>query len=46
MQSSLRMSRAVVHGNTLHVAGQVAQDPVVGIVGQTREVLAAIKELS
>ena len=37
-----RMSEAVIHGNTLYLAGQVATDPNAGIEEQTRQVLAAI----
>jgi enamine deaminase RidA (YjgF/YER057c/UK114 family) len=40
-----RMSEAVVHGNTVFVAGQVADDTSADVAGQTRQVLAAIEEI-
>jgi len=40
-----RMSQAVIHGNTVYLAGQVAADPTKDVPGQTREVLAAIDQL-
>jgi enamine deaminase RidA (YjgF/YER057c/UK114 family) len=40
-----RMSQAVVHGNTVYLAGQVADDPSVDVAGQTRQVLASIDML-
>jgi enamine deaminase RidA (YjgF/YER057c/UK114 family) len=40
-----RMSQAVVHGNTVYLAGQVAGDPGADVAGQTRQVLAAIDAL-
>ena len=39
------MSQAVVHGNTVYLAGQVADDPSVDVAGQTRQVLANIDKL-
>ena len=45
IQCSPRMSQAVVHGNTVYLAGQVASDGSADTAGQTREVLAAIDEL-
>jgi enamine deaminase RidA (YjgF/YER057c/UK114 family) len=39
------MSQAVVHGNTVYLAGQVAGDPGADVAGQTRQVLAAIDAL-
>lgn len=39
-----RMSQAVVHGGTVYLAGQVADDTSVGIGGQTAQVLAKIDE--
>ena len=39
-----RMSRAVVHGDTVYLAGQVASDPSVGVKGQTEQVLKRIDE--
>ena len=40
-----RMSQAVIHGNTVYLAGQVAADPTSDVPGQTREVLDAIDRL-
>lgn len=40
-----RMSQAVVHGNTVYLAGQVADDPTADVKGQTVQVLAAIDRL-
>lgn len=40
-----RMSQAVVHGNTVYLAGQVAHDPTADVRGQTVQVLASIDRL-
>lgn len=40
-----RMSQAVVHGNTVYLAGQVASNRSADTAGQTREVLSAIDGL-
>jgi enamine deaminase RidA (YjgF/YER057c/UK114 family) len=40
-----RMSQAVIHGDTVYLAGQVAADPTKDVPGQTREVLDAIDRL-
>lgn len=40
-----RMSQAVVHGDTVYVAGQVADDPTVDVTGQTVQILASIDRL-
>jgi len=45
LQPGKRMSQAVKHGNTVYLAGQVANDPNGTIEQQTREVLAAIDKL-
>ncbi|HEV8310003.1 MAG TPA: RidA family protein [Methylomirabilota bacterium] len=37
-----RLSQAVVHGNTVYLAGQVADDPSAGAKGQTEQVLKKI----
>lgn len=39
------MSQAVVHGETVYLAGQVADEPGGDVVAQTRQVLAAIDRL-
>lgn len=40
-----RMSAAVVHGNTVYLAGQVASDPSADVRGQTEQVLKKIDDL-
>lgn len=40
-----RMSMAVVHGDTVYVAGQVADDTKADVAGQTRQVLGKIDAL-
>jgi len=40
-----RLSDAVVHGQTIYLAGQVASDPSVDIKAQVRDVLAQIDAL-
>ena len=40
-----RMSQAVAHGNTVYLAGQVADDPVPSVTEQTRQILARIDRL-
>ncbi len=37
-----RMSQAVVHGDTVYLAGQVADDTSEGVTGQTAQILAHI----
>lgn len=37
-----RMSQAVVHGDTVYLAGQVADDTSEGVAGQTAQILAKI----
>ena len=44
-QAGPRMSQAVVHGNTVYLAGQVADDASQSTAGQTRQVLARIDAL-
>ena len=39
------MSQAVVHGDTVYLAGQVADDPSADVAGQTRQILAKIDAL-
>ena len=45
IESGPRMSQAVVHGSTVYLAGQVADDPSVDVAGQTRQILASIDKL-
>jgi enamine deaminase RidA (YjgF/YER057c/UK114 family) len=40
-----RMSGAVVHGDTVYLAGQVASDPSADVKGQTEQVLKKIDDL-
>ncbi len=40
-----RLSKAVIHGDTIYLAGQVAEDPSADIEGQTRTVLRQIEAL-
>jgi enamine deaminase RidA (YjgF/YER057c/UK114 family) len=40
-----RMSQAVIHGDTVYLAGQVAGNPNEDVAGQTRQVLASIDRL-
>jgi enamine deaminase RidA (YjgF/YER057c/UK114 family) len=40
-----RLSRAVVHGDTVYLAGEVPDDNSKDITGQTEEVLAKIDQL-
>jgi len=40
-----RMSQAVIHGATVYLAGQVADDPSQDVAGQTRQILASIDRL-
>lgn len=39
-----RMSRAVVHGNTVYLAGHVAKEPAGSVRGQTAAILQAIEQ--
>jgi enamine deaminase RidA (YjgF/YER057c/UK114 family) len=45
LHTGARMSQAVIHGDTVYLAGQVAGDPTQDVPGQTRDVLAAIDQL-
>ena len=40
-----RMSQAVIHGETVYLAGQVADDPNADVAGQTAQILAKIDGL-
>lgn len=40
-----RMSQAVVHGNTVYLAGQIADDPSQDVAGQTKQILGKIDAL-
>jgi enamine deaminase RidA (YjgF/YER057c/UK114 family) len=45
IQGGPRMSQAVVHGQLVYLAGQVADDPKADVATQTRQVLASIERL-
>ena len=45
LHTGQRMSQAVIHGNTVYLAGQVADDPSQDVPGQTRQILAALDRL-
>jgi len=45
LQPGLRMSQAVIHADTVYLAGQVADDPTQDVTGQTRQILAQIDAL-
>lgn len=40
-----RMSQAVVHGNTVYLAGQVAANPTPSVADQTKQIVAQIDAL-
>jgi len=40
-----RMSQVVIHGDTIYLAGQVADDPSADVADQTRQILAKIDNL-
>ncbi len=40
-----RLSQAVIHGDTIFIAGQVATDTSADVAGQTRQILASIDAL-
>ena len=40
-----RMSQVVIHGDTVYLAGQVADDPNADVAGQTSQILAKIDRL-
>lgn len=45
MQSNQRMSRVVIHNDTVYLCGQVAEDANQGIQEQTRTMLAKVDDL-
>jgi enamine deaminase RidA (YjgF/YER057c/UK114 family) len=45
IETGPRMSKAVIHGDTVYLAGIVADDPKQDVTGQTRQVLAEIDRL-
>jgi enamine deaminase RidA (YjgF/YER057c/UK114 family) len=45
LQPGPRMSQAVIHGQTVYLAGQVASNPATDVAGQTRQILDTIDRL-
>src|SRR5688500_7255897 len=45
LETKTRMSQVVVHRDTVYLAGQVPDDPAVGITEQTQQVLKKIERL-
>ena len=45
IQTGHRMSQAVIHGNTVYLAGQVAANPVPSVAKQTKQILGQIDKL-
>lgn len=45
LQPEKRLSGAVVHGDTVYLAGQVAEDPGLDAEGQTRDILDQVDAL-
>ncbi|MGE4336139.1 MAG: RidA family protein [Pigmentiphaga sp.] len=45
LEQNSRYSKAVIHENTVYLAGQVASDPSASVAEQTRQVLAQIDAL-
>ena len=45
LDQNTRRSRAVVHGDTVYLAGQTADDCTADTAGQTRQVLVKIDEM-
>jgi len=45
IETGPRMSKAVVHGDTVYLAGIVADDPKADITTQTKQILAEIDRL-
>jgi len=42
IETGTRMSQAVIHGDTIYLAGQVASKPVPDVGKQTQQILASI----
>ena len=45
IEAGPRMSQAVVHGNMVYLAGQVAANPVPSVARQTKQILSQIDKL-
>ncbi|WP_419897622.1 RidA family protein [Roseomonas sp. USHLN139] len=45
LDQNARRSRAVIHGNTIYLAGHTADDRSQDVTGQTKQVLAKIDEM-
>ncbi len=40
-----RLSKAVIHGDTVYIAGLVAEDTTADVAGQTRQILTKLEAL-
>jgi enamine deaminase RidA (YjgF/YER057c/UK114 family) len=45
LHTNSRMSQAVIHGDTVYLAGQVAADNTADVAGQTKQILQQIDSL-
>jgi enamine deaminase RidA (YjgF/YER057c/UK114 family) len=45
LEAGPRMSQAVIHGNVVYLAGQVAADPKPSVTEQTKQILSQIDAL-
>jgi enamine deaminase RidA (YjgF/YER057c/UK114 family) len=45
IEAGSRMSQAVIHGETVYLAGQVARNPVPSVARQTKQILGQIDRL-
>jgi len=45
IQPGKRLSAAVVHGDTIYIAGQIASDPATDVKGQTQQILKKFDDL-
>ena len=45
IEAGPRMSQAVIHGNTVYLAGQIAANPVPSVGRQTKQILGQIDKL-
>jgi enamine deaminase RidA (YjgF/YER057c/UK114 family) len=45
IEAGPRMSQAVIHGDTVYLAGQVARNPVPSVARQTKQILDQIDRL-
>jgi enamine deaminase RidA (YjgF/YER057c/UK114 family) len=45
LEAGPRMSQVIIHGDTIYLAGQVADDPTPSVKAQTQQILAKIDRL-